>query len=78
MDLNEKPYIVTTAKEAVAEHGVIAALKWLDQINGAVDLCIYTFTNDAVDAGHTWAEIGDALGISRQAAQQRYARQNAR
>lgn len=25
-------------------------------------------------AGHSWQEIGDALGVSRQAAQQRYGR----
>jgi hypothetical protein len=28
----------------------------------------------ARDAGASWAEVGDALGITRQAAQQRYAK----
>jgi hypothetical protein len=37
------------------------------------DSLVSHFVEQARDAGHSWAEIGTSLGVSRQAAQQRHA-----
>ena len=56
----------------------------LDQVTAAVsvaaelerlgDVLINLFVEQARTAGHSWAEIGTSLGVSRQAAQQRLGR----
>jgi hypothetical protein len=39
---------------------------------GHVDSALYDAVQEARAAGRTWQEIGDVLGVSRQAAQQRF------
>ena len=52
-------------------------LEFLTKLTECVSTLIEDLTRDAVERareqGHTWAEIGGALGISRQAAWERFA-----
>jgi Clp amino terminal domain, pathogenicity island component len=43
------------------------------QIESVADELLDHFVNEARAAGCTWAQVGDALGVTRQAAQQRHA-----
>jgi len=48
------------------------ALDVAGRLSSTADLLVDHFVQFARAAGHTWAEIGAALGVSKQAAQQRY------
>jgi hypothetical protein len=52
----------------------LAALTAAMNLDDAVEQAIQMFVSDARHAGHTWQEIGELLAITRQAAQQRFAR----
>ena len=54
--------------------GDIASLRRLAELSSGVDAAIRSAAQDLHDAGHSWTEIGDALGITRQAARQRVSR----
>lgn len=54
--------------------GDIASLRQLAELADEVDQAIRAAAQDLHDAGHSWTEIGDALGVSRQAARQRFGR----
>ena len=56
--------------ETLARVSAAAAVK--DQIEALGDELLDHFVKDARDAGCSWTEIGDALGVTRQAAQQRH------
>jgi hypothetical protein len=49
-----------------------AAERLADDLRGLADRLVGRFVDDARTAGCSWADIGDHLQISRQAAQQRY------
>lgn len=49
-----------------------AKLRELAEIVEAANAMIEQHARFARDLGHSWAEIGDALGTSRQGAQQRF------
>ena len=49
-------------------------LKGFGQIRDALEREIRTATYVARKAGLSWSAIGEALGVSKQAAQQRYGR----
>jgi hypothetical protein len=49
-------------------------LKGFDQIRAALDREIRQATHVARKAGLSWSAIGEQLGVSKQAAQQRYSR----
>lgn len=51
---------------------VLAALTATRNLSRLVDDILHTLARQARDEGHTWAEIGDLLGTSRQAAFQRF------
>ncbi|MEV4127650.1 hypothetical protein [Nocardia sp. NPDC049707] len=51
---------------------VLAALTATRNLNRLVDDILHTLARQAREEGHTWAEIGDLLGTSRQAAFQRF------
>lgn len=42
-----------------------------DDLTDMAEAVLDHFVGEARDAGHSWAEIGDVLGVTRQAAQQR-------
>lgn len=44
-----------------------------DHLSELAEALLDHFVSEAREAGHTWSEIGDVLGITRQAAQQRAA-----
>ncbi|WP_157124386.1 hypothetical protein [Nocardia pseudovaccinii] len=51
---------------------VLAALTATRNLSRLVDDILHTLARQAREEGHTWAEIGDLLGTSRQAAFQRF------
>jgi hypothetical protein len=52
---------------------LLAGLTHLGEIAERVDWALLSVVGEARATGATWAEIGNALGVSRQAAQQRFA-----
>src|SRR5687767_7465715 len=44
------------------------------EITDTADAALGYFVDQARRAGHSWSEIGEALGVSKQAAQQRHLR----
>lgn len=44
----------------------------LCDLRDEADRWLVVFVRDAVEAGHSWADVGGWLGISRQAAHERY------
>lgn len=68
----------TAAEQAPAgvpdpEQALLAALGHLTEIAERVDWALLSIVGEARSRGATWAEVGRALGVSRQAAQQRFA-----
>jgi hypothetical protein len=43
-----------------------------EHLAGVGDAVVGNFVDRARDAGHSWSQIGDALGVSKQAAQQKH------
>lgn len=54
--------------------GLLAAVTDLAKLREAADEWLTWTIMDARRAGKTWEAIGEALGVTRQAAQQRYGR----
>src|SRR5436305_3254261 len=52
--------------------GSLAAVSAVRQLAGAVDEALRATVDRARDSGHTWQEVGDVLGTTRQAAFQRF------
>jgi hypothetical protein len=71
MDLNELITAVEVAGEDDPLERVSAAAALKDQIEALGDELLDHFVKEARDRGRSWTQIGDALGVSRQAAQQR-------
>jgi hypothetical protein len=53
---------------------LVAALRVQEELDELSSDLVRRFVADARDAGCSWTRIGDALGVSKQAAQQRFAR----
>src|SRR5690242_4020540 len=49
-----------------------AASTLMREVGETADAALGYFVDQARRAGHSWSEIGDALGVSKQAAQQRH------
>jgi hypothetical protein len=49
-----------------------AASGLAEHLAGVGDAVVGNFVDRARDAGHSWSQIGDALGVSKQAAQQKH------
>ncbi|NNH68798.1 hypothetical protein HLB23_02725 [Nocardia uniformis] len=56
---------------------VMAALRAARSLDGVVDDVLRTLVQQARAEGHTWAEVGELFGTSRQAAFQRFGGGNA-
>lgn len=50
-------------------------LRLYADLRDEADRWIVRGVRDTIEAGCTWADVGDALGVSRQAAHERYAPQ---
>jgi hypothetical protein len=67
-----------TARTATAEpprdhaEALLAGLAHLGEISERVDWALLSVVGEARANGVTWADIGRSLGVSRQAAQQRF------
>ncbi|HZA77732.1 MAG TPA: Clp protease N-terminal domain-containing protein [Acidimicrobiales bacterium] len=72
MDLNELITAVELAGEDDPLARVSAAATLKDQIEALGDELLDHFVKEARDQGCSWTLIGDALGVTRQAAQQRH------
>jgi hypothetical protein len=58
---------------AGSNDALLAGLTHLGQVAERVDWALLSVVGEARANGATWAAIGQALGVSRQAAQQRFA-----
>jgi hypothetical protein len=56
-----------------SDQALLAGLGHLGEIAERVDWALLSLVGEARATGATWADIGGALGVSRQAAQQRFA-----
>jgi hypothetical protein len=72
MDLNELIAAVDLAGEDGPLIRVSAAAALKDQIEAVGDELLDHFVKEARAQGCSWTQIGDALGVTRQAAQQRH------
>jgi hypothetical protein len=63
------------SESAAADHEqtLLSGLRHLAEIAERVDWALLSLVGEARAEGATWADIGRALGVSRQAAQQRFA-----
>jgi hypothetical protein len=53
-------------------HRLREAVQVADELNSTGDALIDHFVDEARTAGHSWTEIGEVLGMTKQAAQQRF------
>jgi len=72
MDLNELISVVEENGIDGPLDRVSAAAALKDQIEAVGDELLDHFVKEARDLGCSWTQIGDALGVTRQAAQQRH------
>ena len=63
---------VLRGSEAPPEQSVIAAISATRTLGVLVDDTLHTLVRRARNDGHTWAEIGQVLNVTRQAAFQRF------
>jgi hypothetical protein len=56
-----------------SDRALLAGLTHLGEIAERIDWALLSLVGEARATGATWADIGSALGVSRQAAQQRFA-----
>lgn len=52
----------------------LRALHWAAQFRAYIDQQLFDVVSEARESGATWTQIGDALGVSHQAAMKRYKR----
>jgi hypothetical protein len=70
--LHELIQLVETETEESTPLGRVRAASGLaGQLAEVGDAAVGHFVGQARDAGHSWSQIGDALGVSKQAAQQK-------
>jgi hypothetical protein len=71
--LQELIHLVETETEDSSPLGRVGAASGLAGYLAEVgDATLGYFVDQARDAGHSWSQIGDALGVSKQAAQQKH------
>lgn len=66
--------IARQALTELADHSPLDGLVANRELSEALASGRWHVMRDAREAGHSWAEIGDALAMTRQAAQQMYSR----
>lgn len=60
------------------QHGPLARLVAADELAQELRVILRLVAVEAHDAGYTWQDIGDALGVSRAAAHERFSPGNSR
>ncbi|MBJ7600811.1 MAG: hypothetical protein DLM67_16540 [Candidatus Nephthysia bennettiae] len=48
-------------------------IRLIRDLRDEADEWLFVMVRDAVEAGQTWAAVGESLGVSKQAAHERYA-----
>jgi len=71
-DTDDHRAIADTAYDELGAHSPIDGLRANAELASRLEHGRWHIMRDARESGHTWAEIGDACGITRQAAQQAY------
>ena len=71
---DEHRRVARGALEELADHSPLDGLTANRELVDALTHGRWHVMRDAREAGHSWAEIGDALAMTRQAAQQMYSR----
>src|SRR3954452_19794498 len=66
--------LITGVEQRASEplHRLIVAVSTSRELHALGDDLIGRFVSEARRAGCSWAEVGDALGVTKQAAQQRF------
>jgi hypothetical protein len=64
-------------KEGSLTH-LVEAVRLADEMTTMADQLIGRFVDDARDSGASWSEIGECLGVTKQAAQKRFVTKRAR
>jgi hypothetical protein len=65
--------VLTDAPDETPLARLATAAVMTREVGDVADAALGYFVDQARRAGHSWSEIGDALGVSKQAAQQRHA-----
>jgi hypothetical protein len=68
------PAVVKASLTAPGRHEYLDAVAAARELAAASDAALQQAVDRARDAGHSWREVGDVLGTSRQAAFQRFGR----
>ena len=68
--------LASIAAEIDTEPDLMNQLGLVRIVERAAEMVRKVIVQEARDEGITWQEIGDALGVTKQAAQQRYGNQN--
>lgn len=69
---NGLPSLIGDLASILGEPSTIGEVQQLSRIIEAAEQELGLKVRDAVRMGHTWQQIGDALGVSRQAAHKRF------
>lgn len=67
-------YASEQATAALDEPDILVRLRTLDSARANIDMSIESEVRAWREAGASWADVGNALGLSRQGAQQRYSK----
>ena len=57
----------------VQEQGLLETIRALRRVSGEVETALQEAVRKARRAGHSWTEIGEALGMTKQSAWERFA-----
>lgn len=71
-DTDDHRAVATKAYSELVDHSPIDGLRANAELAKRLEHGRWHIMRDARENGHTWEEIGDACGITRQAAQQTY------
>ncbi|HVM07554.1 MAG TPA: Clp protease N-terminal domain-containing protein [Acidimicrobiales bacterium] len=78
MDLDQLIRLVRDRADDPSPLGLVhAAVAVSDDVTAVADAVVSHYVEQARNAGHSWAEIGGALGVSKQAVHQKFVKQAA-
>ena len=75
MDVSTQQFIEAVAEQAAARDPLVmleTAVRVAEQVGGMADAMVDHYVGAARAAGLSWTEIGERLGVSKQAARQRF------
>lgn len=77
----DRQALINTVRDRAGDHSplglVKAAVEVAEDVNAVADGVVHHYVDEARAAGHSWGEIGDVLGVTRQAVHHRFVKQAA-